>query len=434
MDAFEQDAPGGHLFQGDQAETSAIQSRRWMGREEAERLCARIEHEGQRFALQVKAIPGLRQGTWVVETTWDNVLARHATPAEWEEYFAKTNTWKEECLQQSRSLMLQWELHKKGGGRPARPVSSLDSKAPVRQRRSAPPLPAPSPGFFRVASLARTSVARLAGRVQPSQPGEPALEADVCPLCKGAGHGRADVPFGHPSFGKPVPCQCVLEKRREKRFGEMLAQCQRAGFERTKTLKSFRFQVPGVAEAYLATKQFIGRLEEWAVAREGALGEGVAPDPLPDYWLILAGTPGVGKSHLLMSIGNASLDEDIPTIFSPVPDLLDYLRATFDPQNGASYDAFFDLLKNVEVLLLDDFGAQHTTPWVTEKLYQLLNYRYVQRLPTAITLNSHIWQYLDTRLLSRFRDASLVELIVLDEAEDYRPRQGKVVLSESTEL
>jgi DNA replication protein DnaC len=38
-------------------------------------------------------------------------------------------------------------------------------------------------------------------------------------------------------------------------------------------------------------------------------------------------------------------------------------------------------------LILDDLGVQSTTPWVAEKLFQLLNHRFTARLPTVVTTN-----------------------------------------------
>src|SRR5262249_6454140 len=38
-----------------------------------------------------------------------------------------------------------------------------------------------------------------------------------CHICKGAGYLRSDVPFGHPSFGKPIACECKEAERKAKR-------------------------------------------------------------------------------------------------------------------------------------------------------------------------------------------------------------------------
>jgi DNA replication protein DnaC len=250
----------------------------------------------------------------------------------------------------------------------------------------------------------------------------------VCSACKGRRYYRTNAPLGHPQFGKLIPCTCVLQSRRQQRYRETLALCERAGFQQTKRIECYRSQVPGVQQAFKATKSFISWLQRWATAKEATVSQGTLAFsmPLPDYWLVLTGPVGVGKTHLLMALGNAALDAHISMLFFPVVDLLDEMRKTFDAQNDVSYDTFIDRLKNIDLLLLDDLGTEVATPWAREKLFQLLNYRYVQRLPTGITLNSKAWASLDTNLQSRLRDTSLVEVIGLEDAQDYRPQQERI--------
>jgi DNA replication protein DnaC len=101
-----------------------------------------------------------------------------------------------------------------------------------------------------------------------------------------------------------------------------------------------------------------------------------------------------------------------------VPDLLDHLRATFNPESAVSYDERFDLVRSVGLLVLDDLGTESTTPWAREKLFQLMNHRYNHRLPTVITSNGDL-DKLDPRLHSRLQDVALCERVLI-EAGDYR--------------
>ena len=84
-------------------------------------------------------------------------------------------------------------------------------------------------------------------------------------------------------------------------------------------------------------------------------------------------------------IANRAIERGQPVLFIVVPDLLDYLRATFGPNSTASYDERFDKVRNAPLLILDDLGTQSSTSWAQEKLYQILNHRYNARLPTVIT-------------------------------------------------
>jgi DNA replication protein DnaC len=108
-------------------------------------------------------------------------------------------------------------------------------------------------------------------------------------------------------------------------------------------------------------------------------------------------------------------------LFATVPDLLDYLRATFAPTAEETYDQLFPLMREAEMLVLDDLGTQQSSPWANEKLFQLLNHRYNSSLPTVITANREGLRATDARIRSRLNDVHLVTALNLDQAQDYRP-------------
>jgi DNA replication protein DnaC len=114
-------------------------------------------------------------------------------------------------------------------------------------------------------------------------------------------------------------------------------------------------------------------------------------------------------------------------LFVVVPDLLDHLRSTFNPQSPISYDKLFEQVRRAPFLVLDDLGTESATAWAKEKLYQLFNYRYNARLPTVITTAREI-EKLDPRLRSRMLDASHCQIWLIT-APGYRgqarPTRGR---------
>jgi DNA replication protein DnaC len=126
----------------------------------------------------------------------------------------------------------------------------------------------------------------------------------------------------------------------------------------------------------------------------------------PDGWLLFFGAHGCGKTHLAAAIVNYQYRHHRPALFIVVPDFLDHLRSTFSPESKISYDQLFESVKNTPLLVLDDLGAQTSTPWAQEKLYQVINHRYNARLATVITTNLSPDQ-IDSRIVTRLVDQKL---------------------------
>jgi DNA replication protein DnaC len=231
------------------------------------------------------------------------------------------------------------------------------------------------------------------------QPTRITTQKSACPKCRGAGFLRADVPFGHPNFGKPIPCECKEAERKEKRR-QQLREMSNLDAYRSNSFKTFNPRVPGVQEAFQVCVEY---------ARD------------PDGWLLLVGPNGCGKTHLAVAVANQCLDRGAVVFFSVVPDLLDHLRAAFAPDASEVYDQLFAKMREAEVLVLDDLGTQQSSPWANEKLFQLFNYRYNLGMPTVVTANSKGLQSIDERIRSRLTDNSLVTSITFNHARDYRP-------------
>ncbi|MCX6004741.1 MAG: ATP-binding protein [Chloroflexi bacterium] len=138
----------------------------------------------------------------------------------------------------------------------------------------------------------------------------------------------------------------------------------------------------------------------------------------PQGWLIFQGLNGCGKTHLAAAIANHLREAGKDVLFIVVPDLLDHLRSTFGPDSRVSYDALFEKIKKIPVLILDDFGQHSATPWAQEKLYQLINYRYNAKLPTVITTCLDL-DDIESRVSSRMVDPT-ISLVFNIIAPDYR--------------
>tara|TARA_Y100001960_G_scaffold223093_2_gene233449 strand:- start:3852 stop:5246 length:1395 start_codon:yes stop_codon:yes gene_type:complete len=151
----------------------------------------------------------------------------------------------------------------------------------------------------------------------------------------------------------------------------------------------------------------------------------------PSGWLYLAGPTGVGKTHLAAAIVNESIAQGRNVLFKFVPDLLDNLRRSYGPTETKGFDHIFRQVRDIDILILDDFGSEATTAWAEEKLYQLIVHRHDSMMPTVFTSRTtletingpepkNMSRYSDA-IISRLSDASVVAERYLS-APDYRHR------------
>lgn len=227
---------------------------------------------------------------------------------------------------------------------------------------------------------------------------------DVCPICKGLGYLRADVPVGHPDFGKLIPCKCHLAEVAQQRVEALRSLSELDALSRM-TFDNFIPEGRGLPPDKQANLR-------WAYEEARSFAEN------PVGWLVLKGGFGCGKTHLASAIANACIERGQPVLFKAVPDLLDHLRAAFAPSHSTSYDDRFEEIRTAPVLILDDLGTESATPWAQEKLFQIFNHRYNVRLPTVITTN-HELEEIPMRLRSRLNDPDVCRIVTIL-APDYR--------------
>jgi DNA replication protein DnaC len=67
--------------------------------------------------------------------------------------------------------------------------------------------------------------------------------------------------------------------------------------------------------------------------------------------------------------------------------LIHQIQATFDHGSPEYKREILDPLMDAELLVLDELGAQQSTPWVRDILYLIINHRYTRQLPTIFTTN-----------------------------------------------
>lgn len=103
--------------------------------------------------------------------------------------------------------------------------------------------------------------------------------------------------------------------------------------------------------------------------------------------LWFTGDPGTGKTTLAMLISKAAMEADHTVAIYSLPRLLAQLRETFQDKSQYSLNDLIDRLSAVDLLHVDDVGAEQSSPWVLEQLYTIVNTRYEDGRAILLTTN-----------------------------------------------
>lgn len=181
-------------------------------------------------------------------------------------------------------------------------------------------------------------------------------------------------------------------------------------------------------EAQARARELEAHMDAWArnvparfrsACLEDLTGE---PAELAESWdgtrnVLMLGAVGVGKTHAAVAMARHAYETSWKTvIYAPAVELLDDLRP------GGPEDTMVRVCQ-VDVLVLDDLGAERPTDWTGERLYLLVNRRWLEQRPTIVTSNlsaADLEQAMGARMWSRlWHDAVALELAGPDRRRDH---------------
>jgi DNA replication protein DnaC len=166
-----------------------------------------------------------------------------------------------------------------------------------------------------------------------------------------------------------VPCRCRpqrVERRRARSLSAVIP----------KKYRGVSFDRPPVSDLPVPQVQVVKR---YVRDIDGNLDGGRG------LWFY--GSVGTGKTTLAMLVSRAALDAGRSVAIYSLPRLLAEIRATFEADSEGSYVDFLDRLAAVDLLHVDDVGAERTSDWVLEQLYAIVNARYEDERSVIITTN-----------------------------------------------
>jgi DNA replication protein DnaC len=103
--------------------------------------------------------------------------------------------------------------------------------------------------------------------------------------------------------------------------------------------------------------------------------------------LLFVGDPGTGKTHLAVAVLQRLIGHGFEGVFVDYQQLLDRIRASYDPASGESPREAYEEALDVELLLLDDLGSHRVTDWVEDTITSIITHRCNEQKPTIVTTN-----------------------------------------------
>lgn len=161
------------------------------------------------------------------------------------------------------------------------------------------------------------------------------------------------------------------QEKRRQRIADILG---RSGIKKRYLSRSFEnFIVNDVnRKAYETAKSYV---DDWQNNRDK--GEG----------LYFEGTCGTGKTHLAVAVAMTLINQGVPVICKTSIDLLADIKRSYEYDSLTSEEDVLSAYMTADFLVIDDLGKEQTTEWSASILYRIINDRYENMLPTAITTN-----------------------------------------------
>jgi DNA replication protein DnaC len=192
--------------------------------------------------------------------------------------------------------------------------------------------------------------------------------AAACPdgRCDGSGFLYDD------AKRKAYPCTCRPALLARKRAAAVAGRIPKAFRE----VSFDREPVPALQRAYPYVLREVRRYCD-TITEQLDAGRGL--------WF--TGDVGTGKTTLAMLISKTAMRADRTVAIYSLPRLLSLLRETYRDDSEYSLCQLLYKLFSVDLLHIDDVGAEQTTPWVLEQLYTVVNTRYEDRRSLVLTTN-----------------------------------------------
>lgn len=223
---------------------------------------------------------------------------------------------------------------------------------------------------------------------------------EVCPKCEGRG-------YVFDKDNNPVPCEC----KEDRDFNLRHSAARTPKRFVNKTLETFNtkrsdLRKKVVAEAKKFVKEFTPNSEQ-----KGKL---------------LMGVVGSGKSHIVIAMLRGIIARGYTGLYYDVPELLQKMRGISEARRNDEESDIIEEAVAVDVLVLDDLGAESAPAWIREKLYLIIDRRYKDNKPILIATScplDKLERQVGKRVISRLWE--MCDRLADFPEEDYRRKNLK---------
>jgi DNA replication protein DnaC len=183
----------------------------------------------------------------------------------------------------------------------------------------------------------------------------------------------------------------------EKKQRRLEARLNQAGIPlrfRSKTFSSYLTDTDGQEKARAVAMEFAANFKKHREA---------------GTFLVFSGKPGTGKSHLAIAIAQEAMVGG-SALYTSAIDAVRMIRDTWRRDSPKTETQVLDMLASIDLLILDEVGVQYGTEAEQVSLFDIIDKRYRDLMPTILLTNLNakgMKEFLGDRSYDRLREGGI---------------------------